>query len=159
MSFLGARLTAPSCDTLLSRPKPHCVKAHLCDSDLELCRRWVRPRKKKKERDPAKKKRKEKKKWRRNFPWYSLKFSSTATPPPTLLFFTLPLSLSSICSNSQRLALLPACLPASPDCPWSFWWIHKTSCILDWDGAVTKTRVMGNIHKQGGGEGSDGMQR
>lgn len=86
--------------------------------------------------------------WRRNSPWYSLKFSSTATPTPTttpltLLLFPLPLSfsLSSVCSDCHRLALLPPCMP-----PWivhdHFWWIHKTCCILDWDGAVEKTRVM-----------------
>ena len=49
--FLGAQPIAPFCDTLLSRPKPDCVKAHLCDSDLEPCRRWVRPRKRRKKKE------------------------------------------------------------------------------------------------------------
>lgn len=86
--------------------------------------------------------------WRRNSPWYSLKFSSTATPTPTttpltLLLFPLPLSfsLSSVCSDCHRLALLPPCMPPRIVHD-HFWWIHKTCCILDWDGAVEKTRVM-----------------
>lgn len=131
---------APFCDTLLSGPKPDCTKAHLYDSDLKQCSRWVHP-------IPGKKWKgsKKNKMWRRNSPWYSLKFTSTATPsslcssfPSLSLFFFSP---SSVCSNKPSSRLV-ASLHASLDCPWSFWWIHKTCCILDWDGAVEKTRVM-----------------
>lgn len=129
---------APSCVTLLSRPKPDCVKAHLCDSDLEPYSRWVHPRKKKKkEREQGKKM------WRRNSPWYSLKFSSTSTPPSLCSSFpSLSLFFPFLRLFQQPTSRLVASLHASLDCPWSFWWIHKTCCILDWDGAVEKTRVM-----------------
>lgn len=80
--------------------------------------------------------------WRRNSPWYSLKFSSTATPPSLCSSIPPALFLSFLHLFQQPSSRLVACLHASLDCPWSFWWIHKTSCILDWDGAVEKTRVM-----------------
>lgn len=114
--------------------KARMCKTHLCDIDLEHWGRWVHPRKKRMERE-------QEKMWWRNSPWYSLKFSTTVTPPtqiypPSLFLFLLHPSVPT--AN-----VLPCCLPiCCLDCPWSFWWIHKTSCILDWDGAVGKTSMM-----------------
>lgn len=93
----------------LSGPKQNCVKAHLCDSDIGPCSRWVHPRKKKKmEREQKKKKLR-----RRNSPWYSLKFSSRATPLLTLVFFpSLSLSLFLFPPSVPTAIVSPCCLPA-----------------------------------------------
>jgi len=111
--------------------------------------------------------------------------SNTLLPPPPLLllsppsFFPHPPPLSSICSNSYRLASLPP-LHASLDRPWSFWWIHKKDLLHSWlrwsggeknksDGEKTKKKKKKKKKKaistsRGRGDdvnvfGSDGMQK
>lgn len=106
--FRGASPIALFCDTPLSRPEPECVKAHLCGSDLEPCSRCgCIPGKEGKKREQE-----EKKKVKRNSPWYSLKFSSTATPP-SLRSSSLPsLALSLFPPSVPTAIVSPCCLPA-----------------------------------------------
>lgn len=61
-------------------------------------------------------KRARKKNVKKKFPLVLIKIQQYINTPLALLFFPLPLPffLSSVCSNSQRLALLPPCMP-----PWT----------------------------------------